>query len=722
MGDIEGAVKHGECSAEEQVGRRVGHIKIVGKLGFGGFGTVYEGFDEALGRRVALKAIHGSRLSGDARARLQREARILSRLEDPKICRIHEYARGEDSDYLVLERVEGKTLQDILREEPARLSFKTKLRIAEQLLEVLVRTHAEGVVHRDLKPSNLMLTRDDQLKVLDFGIALVDEAETPGAADATGESWSADPLDPDRTVLETRRGRVMGTASYLSPEQARGERATPASDMYSLGLVLQELFTGVGPHPRGLSAEQLVARAVLARTEPVAGLSPDLTRLIEALKSGAASRRPTAAEARQTLGRILDKPRRRQRWLIAAAAFLLLASAGIAHTIRLERERDAAVAARERAEDARHEAVAARAEAQQVVDFLTGLFAVSDPSEAQGRTITADELLRRGAARIKEDLADQPLVRARLEQTIGSVYRELGSYDEAERFLSDALALRRAGLGAVDPAVAESLRSLGELHTLQARYDEAEGVLREALAIDENALGKDHLAVAANLQQLAELARQRGKWPEAEAFLRRVLLICELHPDQREALGRALSNLAGVYWRLDRFDDAEPLMRRALAIDEELLGPDDPRLARTLNNLGLIAQQRRQQVEAEAYFRRALTIKEKTLGTEHPELASTVYNIGISRRELGDARGALAYFNRALTLDENAHGPDHPNVAFTLTGLGTIYRDLGRLVEAETAYRRALVILDRTLPDHPARTELLREWDRLKVMQAGVSP
>ncbi len=709
------------AGADDLVGQRVGHIKIVGKLGLGGFGTVYDGFDEALGRRVAVKAIHGSRLSGDARARLQREARILSRLEDPQICRIYEYARGEDRDFLVLERVDGKTLQDILRQEPARLSFRTKLRITEQLLVVLARTHAEGVVHRDLKPSNLMLTGDDQLKVLDFGIALVDEAEASADAEAPGESWSADPVDPDRTVLETRRGRVMGTASYLSPEQARGERATSASDMYSLGLVLQELFTGVGPHPRGLSAEQLVARAALARTEPVVGLSADLTRLIEGMKKGVAGERPTAAEAREMVRRILDKPRRRQRGLLAAAALLLLVGAGVAHALRLQRERDAALVARERAEDARREAVEARAEAQQVADFLTGLFAVSDPSEALGRTITADELLRRGAAKIQDDLADQPLVKARLEQTIGVVYRELGSYDEAERFLTDALALRRAGLGSKDPAVAESLRALGALHLLRARYDEAETALREALSIEESRLGGEHLGVASTVQQLAEVARQRAQWPEAEALLGRVLLIYERHPEERQGLGRALSNLAGVYWRLDRFDDAEPLMKRALAIDEELLGPDHPRLARTLNNLGLIAQQRRQQAEAEAYFRRALTIKEKTLGPEHPELASTIYNIGISRQELDDLPGALTFFNRALALDEKAHGPDHPNVAFTLIGLGTIYRDLGRLAESEKAYRRALTILDRTLPNHPAREELLGEWDRLKALKASGS-
>jgi eukaryotic-like serine/threonine-protein kinase len=640
-------------------------------------------------------------------------------LEDPKVCRIYEYARGADQDYLVLELVEGTTLQQILRAEPARLTHRRKLRIAEQLLDVLVRTHAEGIVHRDLKPSNLMLTAADELKVLDFGIALVDEMELAESVAERSEVAPIEAADQARTLLETRRGHVLGTAFYMSPEQARGERATPASDIYSLGLVLQELFTGIEPHPAGLSVEKLVARAILAKSESVAGLSLDLTRWIEGLKNPSARHRPTAAEARQALRHILDKPRRRRRLIVVSAAVLLLVGAGVVHTLRLRSERNAAIAARERAEQARLEADAARTEAQQVIDFLTSLFAVTDPSVAQGRTITADELLRRGAAKIANDLAEQPLVRARLENTIGTVYRELGLYEEAQHFLAEALAIRREKLSADDPAIAESLRALGLLHGLRGRFDEAEVALREVLA--RRSAGAAELEVAGSLHDLGELARQRGRWPEAEELFGRALAIYERHPQEQTGRAKTLSSLAGVFWRTARLDDAEPLMRRVLAIDEAILGPHHPRLARTLNNLGLIAQQHDRQGEAEALFRRALAIKEQSLGAEHPELASTIYNIGVCRQQLADLDGALALFGRALALDEKAHGSEHPNVAFTLIGLGTALRDRGRSAEAEAAYRRALAILDRALPGHPAREELLREWATLRRQKAAMA-
>src|SRR4051794_3120899 len=150
-------------------GRRLGHIRVERILGQGGMGDVYEGFDEKLARRVALKALHrDQRLDDEARARLIREARTLSQLDHPNICRIHDYIEGADADVLVLELIEGRTLQRAIEEG---LSRAEKLRISQAIAEVLVVAHRFGIVHRDLKPENVMLTKTGVVKVLDFGLA-----------------------------------------------------------------------------------------------------------------------------------------------------------------------------------------------------------------------------------------------------------------------------------------------------------------------------------------------------------------------------------------------------------------------------------------------------------------------------------------------------------------------------------------------------------------------
>src|SRR6185436_3246525 len=272
--------------------RRVSHYRIGVLLGHGGMGDVYTGFDETLNRRVAMKAIRAEhRLRADLKTRFLREARILSSLDHPNICRVYDYIEAEDNDWLVLQLVEGRTLREAI---DAGLDPALKLRIAEQIAAVLVVTHAAGVVHRDLKPSNVMISSDGHIKVLDFGLARSDIADArealmtaTTAASAEDETVVPEPHADESTRLPdvddeamtqfmTHHGAVMGTVGYMSPEQAAGEVVTAASDMFSFGLVLQELFTGArddSPRPKGIDR--------------------DLTALIRRLRSTAPSARPT---------------------------------------------------------------------------------------------------------------------------------------------------------------------------------------------------------------------------------------------------------------------------------------------------------------------------------------------------------------------------------------------------------------------------------------------
>jgi serine/threonine-protein kinase len=378
----------------ELIGRRFGHIRVSDVIGEGGMGEVYLGYDESLDRQVALKALHAQdRLDGEARERMLREARALSRLDHPNICRIHDYIESDDVDILVLEYIDGQTLQDYVTGD---VSLAEKIRIALAIADVLVVAHRRGIIHRDLKPENIMITSTGQVKVLDFGLvrwlrgSTIASSMHLNAVNEAGVSLAAVPPeyetvrptldDPNITLVRatthgppprvrqrfrTSVGITMGTPVYMSPEQARGAELVPASDMFSYGLVLQFLFTGADPHPPELTVREVMMRVASGQTDPVQGAPPDVTALIGGLKQFAPADRPTAAETVARLRRIAERPRR-IAWRAAVAAAIVLTILGTwRYTAELAHERAIAVAARADAE-------ARRAQAEDLINFMVG--------------------------------------------------------------------------------------------------------------------------------------------------------------------------------------------------------------------------------------------------------------------------------------------------------------------------------------------------------------
>src|ERR1043166_3490789 len=246
-------------------GRSYGHIRVDQILGQGGMGDVCAGYDERLARRVALKVLNSEgQLDEEARARLIREARTLSKLDHPNICRIYDFIDDGDCDVLVLELIDGRTLHEAMRDG---LSTAEKLRIARDVASVLVAAHRAGIIHRDLKPENVMLTKSGEVKVLDFGLArwlkrksgksfpaipaLPEPRLRPTASHPETTSILGPPARPgvdDGAANATPVGLTVGTPLFMSPEQARGEPLTTASDIYSFGLMLQAVFTGNDPY------------------------------------------------------------------------------------------------------------------------------------------------------------------------------------------------------------------------------------------------------------------------------------------------------------------------------------------------------------------------------------------------------------------------------------------------------------------------------------------
>ena len=204
-------------------GRTLGHYVVASQLGAGAMGAVYEATDDRLGRSVALKVILADHTDEDSRKRFMREAQAASALNHPNIVTVHEAGRDGDIDFIVMERIAGQTLSDVIRS--ARLPPRTAIEYAAQIAGALAAAHDAGLVHRDLKPGNIMVTPRGLVKVLDFGLAV----------QTTGGSFSA---------TMTSQGGLAGTVSYMSPEQAQGKPVDSRSDVFAFGCVLYEMLTG----------------------------------------------------------------------------------------------------------------------------------------------------------------------------------------------------------------------------------------------------------------------------------------------------------------------------------------------------------------------------------------------------------------------------------------------------------------------------------------------
>ncbi len=245
-------------------GTTLGSYEISTALGAGGMGEVYRARDTKLGRSVAIKVLpEAFAFDADRVARLTREARMLASLNHPRIAALHGMEQSEGRHFLVMELVEGETLADRLRRGP--LPAQEALTVARQIAEALEAAHEKGLIHRDLKPANVKITPDDEVKVLDFGLAKAMDAEPRATSIADS---------PTLSRLATEAGIILGTAAYMSPEQAKGFPADQRSDIFSFGVVLFEMLTGRRPFQGETAAEVLAS--VIVRDPELASLPHEL--------------------------------------------------------------------------------------------------------------------------------------------------------------------------------------------------------------------------------------------------------------------------------------------------------------------------------------------------------------------------------------------------------------------------------------------------------------
>ena len=260
-------------------GSKLGHYEVLSLLGKGGMGEVWRARDTKLGREVAIKTLPEEfAKNADRLARFEREAKLLASLNHPNIAAIHGFEEDNGTHFLVLELVEGDTLADRLNR--GAIPVEDSLKLALQIADALKAAHDKGVIHRDLKPLNIKVTDDDNVKVLDFGLA---------KAFAGDEAESTVSNSPTLSMAATQQGVILGTAAYMSPEQAKGRSVDKRTDVWAFGCVLYEMLTGHQSFGKSDVTESLAA---------VISLQPDWTTLHANLNP----------RLRETVERCLEKP------------------------------------------------------------------------------------------------------------------------------------------------------------------------------------------------------------------------------------------------------------------------------------------------------------------------------------------------------------------------------------------------------------------------------
>jgi serine/threonine-protein kinase len=705
-------------SWEELIGSVIGSYRITGQLGSGGMGMVFKGerMDGEFQHQVAIKLIRKGFGSEKIVSRFKMEREILANLSHPNIAHLHDGGVLKDgTPYLIMEYIDGIPIDRYCNEQ--KLTVNQRLELFKKICSAVQYAHSKLVVHRDLKPDNIYVNSDGEVKILDFGVAKLLDTELTEA-----------------TLLETRPGQKLWTPQYAAPEQIRGEQVAIQTDIYALGILLHKLLTDTYPFdlkeknlreiehtivddsPASLTqslrnSSSLKEIAEHRNTTPqklLKNLTGDLNALVlKAIRKEPEHRYESVSRLLEDIERyqsgiplIARKGtwkyrgskflRRHKTGLTVMTVFLIAAiSFSLLYTWRISQERNRAEMEAQKAE--------------QVTEFMMGLFESNNPGESLGDTVTARQLLETGVNQA-EQLTDQPEVQAQMFDVVGRVYRNLGEYEKSYTLLKRSLDMRTDLYGDTDPEVAGTLSGLGTLMRLQGKYAQAAVTHRKALAIWRELYGNEHENVAEGLNNLAVVLHRQGKRDSAEVLYRQALnMRRNLLGDEHKDIAVTLNNLGTLFREKGDYERAEKLLSESLGMRRSLFGEKHPKVAISLGNLALLYRNKGDYDQAETFFRQTLELWRELLGENHPYIATSLNDLGVLLLDKGELDEAEPLLREALTIRKKVLGEQHPNVAQSLNNLAGLLLDQGKLEEAEFHYREALAI----------RRKLLGEEHRL---------
>lgn len=685
--------------------------KLIEKLGEGGFGSVWKAVQHhPIHREVAIKLLKSGLDSRDIVTRFAIEKQVLAVMDHPGIAKVYDAGMTESGiPYFVMELVRGQPLTQFC--DSSKLDITARVDLFLQVCQAIHHAHRKGIIHRDLKPSNILVVHTDtgyQVKVIDFGIAKA----TAAVSDIT---------------MQTQIGVFMGTPAYMSPEQADGlaEVIDIRTDIYSLGVILYELLTGVRPF-EALSNGQIGVDEIRRRirseipTRPSSRLrqidasqlqefadqtNMDTNRLVaavrgdldwitlKALEKDPARRYESAHELALDLKRhrerepVLASPPSswyvasrfvsKYRWAVTTVSIVMLTLvlASVVSTYMYFNEQRARAKADQQSN-----------RSKQMVKILSDMISAAGPSVSQGRdTGLMKDLLEATTRRIDEELDQEPEIELEIRRLLAKAYGDIGEFQLSHKLYQRVVVLEEQLHAEDTQRMANTYAELSESLDSIDRLDDAERLLRKAIQMRESIVPVPVKDIAADRELLGWLLSRQGDFAAAEQQVRQALNeYPATDPGVRKFRGQALMTLGMALLKTAQFSESETCHRDALAIYREEHTKPHPNVVTALNNLCHLLVEMAKFDEVELLANEALKMQElldgKPIGSCTDALNKALSAVHCHR---GDFDRAIECLQLAIRAATEVYGPDHRFTNDKRSLLAQVQLQAGRLEDAE---------------------------------------
>jgi serine/threonine protein kinase/Tfp pilus assembly protein PilF len=654
--------------------------QLLERIGEGGMSVVYKALHLQLDRIVAVKIVQDRHAARDPQSmeRFRQEARAASSLTHPNVITVFDYGVASNGmAYLVMDFLDGEGLDSVFRRETLRP--RRWVHIFEQVCDALTQAHSKGIIHRDIKPSNIMLVnlpdREDFVKIVDFGIAKL----VPGTARGAQQL--------------TQAGEILGSPLYMSPEQCMGQALDIRSDVYSLGCVMYEAFTGTPP----IQGENVLAiiykhihytPAEFNASIPEAEIPADLEAVIQrALRKDPAERWPTTSEMRNAITKAArNLPPDADNLDFSPDALqartTIARQSGLDTTAKIFLERLSFA-------EANH--------GKNSPDLIPILAQMGEYYRRQKLHVEAEKTYHR-AVRIlvSKHGAFSPEV-ADAVFGLAEFYQSLGRHKEAEPLLVDLVTIKQKAKNKDKCDLPYILQCLGDVYKFTGRYDEAESTYVKSLRAGEKLFGKDDIATVATISRLAQVFYMQARYSEAIGFYKRLVAIYEReYGTIHELVADALVSLSINYQCNNQLPQAEAALSRALITQECIFGSDHPSVASTAVFLADFYCATGNHMNAEALYKRALDIRLKHFGQESLDVATAYECLAAYYHDVFRLDDAEQMYKSAISIKKKTLGAGHPDLALSTRALALIYERTGQHKKAEYYFVAALEAFQET--------------------------